>query len=88
MIGQQDPKSFVARIWLESGSNGEPLWRGHVRHVQGGHEAYFQNLTEMSEFLGRISGVPGPGTRPRAGGRDESRKAGARTGRKGRKGRK
>jgi hypothetical protein len=52
--------SFVARIWLERGSNGEPIWRGHVRHVQGEQEAYFQNLVGMNKFLEKISGVPGP----------------------------
>jgi hypothetical protein len=52
--------SFVARIWLERGSNGKPIWRGHVRHVQGDRETYFQNLGGMNEFLEKISGVPGP----------------------------
>ena len=52
--------SFVARIWLERGSNGEPIWRGHVRHVQGEQETYFKNLGGMNEFLEKISGVPGP----------------------------
>ncbi len=52
--------SFVARIWLERRSNGEPVWRGHVRHVQGEQETYFEHLGGMNEFLERISGVPGP----------------------------
>jgi hypothetical protein len=58
-------ESFVARIWLERGSNGDPLWRGHVRHVQGNQEAFFQDLETMTQFLERVSGVPGP--RPTAG---------------------
>ena len=62
MVRQRELDSFVARIWLERGTNGGPLWRGHVRHVQGEQEAYFQNLTEMSEFLEQVSGVSGPGT--------------------------
>ncbi len=52
-------ESFVARIWLESGSNGDPVWRGHIRHVQGDQEAYFQDLGKMNEFLERVSGLPG-----------------------------
>ncbi len=52
-------ESFVARIWLESGSNGDPVWRGHIRHVQGDQEAYFQDLGEMNNFLERVSGRPG-----------------------------
>ncbi len=53
-------ETFVARIWLESGADGDPAWRGHIRHVQGERETYFQELREMSEFLESVSGVPGP----------------------------
>lgn len=60
MGGQSTLDSFVARIWLERGSNGKPIWRGHVRHVQGDQEIYFQNLKMMSDFLARVSGVTGP----------------------------
>ncbi len=67
MIRERELDSFVARIWMERGSNGEPLWRGHVRHVQGDQEAYFQNLKEMGEFLERVSGVPCPAATVRAG---------------------
>ena len=60
MEGKQVLESFVARIWLERGPNGDPLWRGHVRHVQGNQEAFFQDLGTMTEFLERVSGVSGP----------------------------
>ncbi len=53
-------ESFVARIWLERESNGDPLWRGHVRHVQGNEEAFFQDLGKMREFLQSVTGVKGP----------------------------
>ncbi len=53
-------ESFVARIWLEQGDNGEAMWRGHIRHVQGKEEEHFQGLIEMREFLTRVSGVAGP----------------------------
>jgi hypothetical protein len=53
-------ESFVARIWLERGPNGDPVWCGHIQHVQGRQEAYFQDLGEMSEFLEQVSGIPGP----------------------------
>lgn len=65
MEGKQVLESFVARIWLERGPNGDPLWRGHVRHVQGNQAAFFQDLETMSEFLERVSGVSGP--RPTGG---------------------
>lgn len=60
MIGEHIKESFVARIWLEHGDNGDTTWRGHIRHVQGKEEVYFQDLMEMREFLGRVSGVTGP----------------------------
>ncbi len=60
MDGKQTLESFIARIWLERGPSGNPLWRGHVRHVQSKEETYFQDLGEMSEFLERVSGVSGP----------------------------
>ena len=53
--------SFVGRIWLE-GSNESAIWRGHLRHVQGEEECYFQSVSAMKEFLERISGVPFPVT--------------------------
>lgn len=59
MVGPENQKSFVARIWLE-GSDQAPTWRGHLRHVHGDEECYFQNFTTMKEFLERISGVPFP----------------------------
>jgi hypothetical protein len=54
-------ESFVARIWLESGSNGNPRWHGHIRHIQGEEEIYFRNFVEVCDFLEQVSGVSGPG---------------------------
>ncbi len=61
MAKQRDPSSFVVRIRLERETNGGPLWRGHIRHVQGGQEANFSDLVQMNEFVERVSGVAGPG---------------------------
>ncbi len=60
MVGGHSKDSFVARFWLEHGDNGDTTWRGHIRHVQGEEEEYFQDLMEMREFLGRVSGMTGP----------------------------
>jgi len=60
MIGAGTQGSFVVRIWLEGESAHDPTWRGHIRHVQGEEESYFQNLSQMKEFLERISGFPLP----------------------------
>jgi len=50
-------QSFVARIWLERSTNGDPRWRGHVQHIQGQEEIYFQDLNELGEFLEEVSGT-------------------------------
>ena len=60
MVEPENQGSFVARIWLEKSSDQTPTWRGHLRHVQGEEECYFQDLTTMKEFLERISGIPVP----------------------------
>ena len=60
MVGEHIKDSFVARIWLEHGDKGVTTWRGHIRHVQGEEEEYFQDLMEMREFLGRVSATKGP----------------------------
>ncbi len=59
-VGEYSKDSFVARIWLEHGDQGATTWRGHIRHVQGEEEEYFQDLMEMRAFLGRVSGTKGP----------------------------
>ncbi|MDP7518398.1 MAG: hypothetical protein QGI17_14950 [Arenicellales bacterium] len=56
----ESSESFVARLWLESGANGEPMWRGHIRHVQGEEETYFQDLEKMIGFIEQVTNVPGP----------------------------
>lgn len=61
MVRSQIVQSFVARIWLESSTDKDPEWRGHIQHIQGPEEIYFHDLTEMSEFLEQVSGNPVPG---------------------------
>lgn len=78
MIRPQVVQSFVARIWLERSEGRDPTWRGHVQHIQGSEQAYFQDLSEMSQFLERISGIPGPesrATKPREAPRRAGRRA-------------
>lgn len=64
MVRSQVIQSFVARIWLEQAAGEDPKWRGHIQHIQGREEVYFQDLTEVCEFLERVSGIPGPGFVP------------------------
>lgn len=70
-------QSFVARIWLECGENGDPQWRGRIKHIQGQEEAYFHDLAEVSEFLEQVSGIPGPGLSVDTAGVRGTRKRGA-----------
>jgi hypothetical protein len=60
MVRSQITQSFVARIWLDRVADEDPKWRGHIQHIQGREEAYFQDLAEMCEFLEQVSGVRGP----------------------------
>jgi hypothetical protein len=57
MIRPQTPQSFVARIWLERNAGEDAKWRGHIQHVQGGEEIYFQSFAEVCEFLAQVSGA-------------------------------
>jgi len=61
MVRSQTMQSFVARIWLERDASDEAKWRGHVQHVQGGEETYFQSFAEVCEFVERVSGVSAAG---------------------------
>jgi hypothetical protein len=61
MVRSQIIQSFVARIWLERTAGVDPKWRGHIQHIQGREEVYFQDLAEMCEFLEQVSGIRGPG---------------------------
>ena len=61
MVRSPITQSFVARIWLERPADEDPKWRGHIQHIQGREEVYFQDLTEMCEFLEQVSGIHGPG---------------------------
>jgi len=60
MVDPETHGSFVVRIWLEGMSENKPTWRGHVQHVRGEEECYFQELSTMRKFMERLSGVPMP----------------------------
>ncbi|HEY4774721.1 MAG TPA: hypothetical protein VIH40_07860 [Xanthobacteraceae bacterium] len=62
--------SFVARIWLESGPNGDACWRGYVKHVQSGRGSFFDDLRALRTFVEGTSGIAGAALqlRPRRAG--------------------
>lgn len=79
--------SFVARIWLEEGPNGNPRWRGHVKHVQSDRAGFFEDLQALRLFVEDTSGIAGPAfqldaRRPRSLAA-EARRAGKRPRREG-----
>ena len=43
--------SFVVRIWHEQIDGGQPGWRGHIIHVLGNEDRYFQELEVIPEFI-------------------------------------
>ncbi len=61
MARSQILQSFVARIWLERTDDEDPRWRGHIQHIQGQEETYFQDLAEMADFMEQFSGISGDG---------------------------
>lgn len=62
MARSQILQSFVARIWLERTDDEDPRWRGHIQHIQGQEETYFQDLAEMSDFMEQFSEIAGVGS--------------------------
>ena len=60
----QDTYSFVVRIWREAAdSRGNVLaWRGSVDSVSNGERLYFDDLAEISIFIGRQIGLSGAET--------------------------
>ncbi len=69
MIGaSREAVSFVTKIWLEPGSDVERRWRGHIRHVQSGRDAYFEDLDAMVRFIEATSGFRLPRKGPGGGG--------------------
>lgn len=66
MVKRGEAASFVARIWLESGPNGDPRWRGHVQHVQSGRDGFFDDLHALRSLVEGISGIAGPALEPRS----------------------
>jgi len=43
--------SFVVRIWHEEVGAGRPGWRGHITHVVGNEDRYFDDLETIPEFI-------------------------------------
>lgn len=78
MHAPEEMISFVARIWVERGPNGDPVWRGHVRHVQSGEERHFSRLSELCVFMEGLAGANcgafGAGEPERQGGGPEGKR--------------
>lgn len=44
-------QSFVVRIWAEKINHGPPGWRGHIIHVRGNEDRYFDELDSIADFI-------------------------------------
>ena len=42
--------SFVVRVWTEQAGH-RARWRGHITHVLGGEDRYFQELEAIPDFI-------------------------------------
>lgn len=52
----QASASFVIRIWLETGTERQQVWRGHIRHAQSSRATYFAEADRMFAFMKAITG--------------------------------
>jgi hypothetical protein len=44
-------QSFVVRIWPDDIQHGQPAWRGHIIHVRGHEDRYFDKLEAIPQFI-------------------------------------
>lgn len=55
-FAQQPYASFFVRLWQEpnEGSNGKPVWRGSIEHVQSGRKRHFVDLKIPVAFIEEV----------------------------------
>lgn len=58
-ILNNDAKSFIVRIWIESQpeNGGKPAWRGVIEHVGSNDRMHFHTLNKVSRFISEKSGL-------------------------------
>ena len=49
--------TFVIRFWVEW-TEGGPLWRGSIRHLQTGHRLAFEDLAGACTFIRTCLALP------------------------------
>ena len=49
--------SFIVRIWWESDSNDNPVWRGQVVHAQTRRSSVFEDVDTLIVFMERWVGT-------------------------------
>lgn len=57
-----DSQLFTVRVWLEAEVEGQPQWRGKLRHVPSGEIRHFRGwaalIPLMLDMLRRYNGLP------------------------------
>ena len=48
---QDSQHLFIVRIWFETGTEPDPIWRGSVEHIPSGERQYFVQLSSLVEFI-------------------------------------
>jgi hypothetical protein len=49
---EESVHSFIIRLWSEDSDHSRSgLWRGHITHLPGGEQQYFQSLSEIVVFI-------------------------------------
>jgi hypothetical protein len=49
--GDLEAHSFIVRVWLEEDSPGSTHPRGHVAHVLSDTRRYFDDFSELTDFI-------------------------------------
>lgn len=57
--GVRTRSSFIVRFWLEERESDAPdVWRGSVTDTASGQTLLFDNMTALTTFMARGSGLP------------------------------
>lgn len=64
-LSESKTQSFIVRIWREE--DGHSTWRGHITHVPSGEKKYFQELSDITNFIKRYLDPANTGSEKRKG---------------------
>lgn len=56
--GGRDSRSFILRLWRDSGGTERGQWRGQVQPVPGEEPVHFARLEQLHEVMAHLLGEP------------------------------